>query len=425
MKILIIGSGGREHALAYVIAKSSLVDKIFWTPGNPGARKIAEIPKVSADDFSSLIAFVKKERIDLTIVGPEAPLVGGITDAFRESNLTIFGPTSSGAQIEGSKSFAKELMAKKGIPTARFQKYSDKGTALSAIKAGKPPWVIKVDGLAAGKGVSIVETAQEADTILSDIFERKIFGMSGQSVIVEDFLEGEEATVLAICDGKHILPLLSSQDHKPVYDGDMGPNTGGMGAIAPAPVVSTRVMDRVIDKILVPLVEELISRGIDYRGVIYAGLMIKDEEPYVVEFNCRFGDPEAEAIFPLIEPDLGETILMALEGNLRQHTIRWKNGYACDVVLVSGGYPGSYEKGKPIMGLELLDGVEDLTVFHAGTRETGDGVVTSGGRVLNIVGTGSSLKKAIDHTYKHVEKVSFEGMHYRKDIGFRGMRYFT
>jgi phosphoribosylamine--glycine ligase len=424
MKVLIIGSGGREHALAYLIAKSSLVDKIFWTPGNPGARNIAEIPHISADDISSLIAFVKKERIDLTVVGPEAPLVGGITDAFRESNLEIFGPTASGAQIEGSKSFAKELMAKKGIPTAGFKKYSDKGTALSAIKAGKPPWVIKANGLAAGKGVSIVQTEKEADKVLSDMFERKIFGRSGLSVIVEDFLEGEEATVLAICDGKNILPLLSSQDHKPVYDGDRGPNTGGMGAIAPAPVVSTRVMDRVIDKILMPLVEELISRGIDYRGIIYAGLMIKDEDPYVVEFNCRFGDPEAEAVFPLIKTDLCETILMALEGNLKNHTIRWKNGYACDVVLVSGGYPGSYDKGKPIMGIELLDGVEDLTVFHAGTRESGDVVVTSGGRVLNIVGTGPSLKKAIEHTYKHVEKITFEGMHFRKDIGFRGMKYF-
>jgi phosphoribosylamine--glycine ligase len=256
------------------------------------------------------------------------------------------------------------------------------------------------------------------------MFDRKLFGKSGLKVVVEDYLDGEEATVLAICDGKNVVPLISSQDHKPVHDGDTGPNTGGMGAIAPAPVVNATVMGRVIDTILLPLVGELNRRGIDYRGVLYAGLMIQEEQPSVVEFNCRFGDPEAEAVLPLMQSDLCETLLCAVNGKLKNHTVSWKRGYTCDVVLVSGGYPGRYEKGLVITGLETLNNIERLNVFHAGTKRSGHEILTNGGRVINIVGSGKTLKEAIDYTYRFVDNIFFDGMFYRTDIGFRGMKYF-
>jgi phosphoribosylamine--glycine ligase len=352
------------------------------------------------------------------------PLVSGITDLFAEEGLEVFGPTAAGARIEGSKSFAKELMLKKGIPTASFQEFSDKPSAIKALTGAEPPFVIKADGLAAGKGVYIAHSHDEAAQALSDMFDREIFGESGRHVVIEDYLQGEEATVLALCDGNRVVPLISSQDHKPIYDGDQGPNTGGMGAIAPAPVVSAQVMDRVIDTILLPLVDALQERGIDYRGVIYAGLMIQDEKPFVVEFNCRFGDPELEAVLPLMKSDLCESLLSTVQGELRNHTIQWRKGFACDVVLVSGGYPGAYEKGLGITGLDTLQGIENLTIFHAGTALSDEEVVTAGGRVLNIVGTGPTLREAIDFAYEHVERVFFDGVFYRTDIGFRGLKYF-
>jgi len=424
VKVLVLGSGGREHALAHALSKSPLVDRIFWTPGNAGARELAENPQIPLDDFVSLRAFVKSQKIDLTVVGPEAPLVDGIVDFFLEEGLRIFGPTKQGAMIEGSKSYAKQLMRDKGIPTARFREFTDRHAATVYLKEIDPPFVIKADGLAAGKGVSIVASIKEAEAVLYDLFERKVFGQSGLKVVIEDYLQGEEATVMALCDGEGIVPLLSSQDHKPVYDGDRGPNTGGMGAIAPAPVVSPDVMGRVMDEILLPLVDELRRRKIDYRGTIYVGLMIQDGNPKVVEFNCRFGDPEAEAVLPLMDSDLFEAIFRTVEGDLRGYTINWKKGYACDVVLASGGYPGNYTRGKVIEGLESLKGRDDLIVFHAGTKEENPGrIVTSGGRVLNIVGMKKTLEEAIAFTYEQIKHVHFEGMHYRKDIGFRGLKH--
>ncbi len=424
MKVLVLGSGGREHTIAHTLAKSSMVDTLYWTPGNAATRALAENPGLPLDDMDALASFAGDEGIDLTVVGPEIPLVAGITDVFHQNGLTVFGPTAQGARIEGSKSFAKQLMREKGIPTASSREFTDKISALKALRQAEPPYVLKADGLAAGKGVIVARSLDEVENALTDVFDHSVFGVSGLKVLIEDFLEGEEATVLALCDGKNILPLISSQDHKPIHDGDKGPNTGGMGAIAPAPVVSPRVMDRVIDTILLPLIEAFAEQKIDYRGVIYAGLMIKEGYPYVVEFNCRFGDPEAEVVFPLMESDLCEALLCTVKGELKNHTLTWKKGYACDVVLVSGGYPGSYEKEQLITGLDTVQGIENLTVFHAGTREAGKEVLTNGGRVLNVVGTGKTLKEAIDFTYSHVDKIFYDGIFYRTDIGFRGMKYF-
>jgi phosphoribosylamine--glycine ligase len=424
VKVLVLGSGGREHALAFTLSKSSMVERLYWTPGNAATGELAENPRIALDDLEGLASFARKEGIDLTVVGPEVPLVSGIADLFIEKGLEVFGPTAAGARIEGSKSFAKQLMRDKGIPTASFKEFSDKSSAMKALKGGEPPFVIKADGLAAGKGVYIASSHDEAEQALSDMFEREIFGESGRHVVIEDYLRGEEATVLALCDGNRVVPLISSQDHKPIQDGDQGPNTGGMGAIAPAPVVSAQVMDRVIDTILLPLVHALQEQGIDYRGVIYVGLMIRDEKPFVVEFNCRFGDPELEAVLPLMKTDLCDSLLRTVHGELKNHTIQWKRGYACDVVLVSGGYPGTFEKGLVITGLDTLRGIENLTVFHAGTSLSDEEVTSAGGRVLNIVGTGTTLREAIDFTYEHVERVFFDGMFYRTDIGFHGLEYF-
>jgi phosphoribosylamine--glycine ligase len=424
VKVLVLGSGGREHAIAHTLVKSSLVDALYWTPGNAATRELAENPGLPLDGIDALASFARDEGIDLTVVGPEIPLVAGIVDVFHQNGLTVFGPDAQGACIEGSKSFAKQLMRSKGIPTASSQEFTDKISALKALSQAEPPYVLKADGLAAGKGVIIARSLDEAENALTDMFDNKVFGTSGLKVLIEDFLEGEEATVLALCDGKNIIPLISSQDHKPIHDGDKGPNTGGMGAIAPAPVVSPMVMDRVIDTILLPLVWAFVEQKIDYRGVIYAGLMIKEGYPYVVEFNCRFGDPEAEVLFPLMESDLYEALLRTVRGELKNYTLTWKKGYACDVVLVSGGYPGSYEKEQLITGLERVKGIENLTVYHAGTREAGNEVLTNGGRVLNVVGTGKTLKDAIDFTYSHVDKIFYDGIFYRTDIGFRGMKYF-
>jgi phosphoribosylamine--glycine ligase len=402
-----------------------MVDTLYWTPGNAATPDVAENPCIALDDMDGLATFAKRESVDLTVVGPEIPLVAGITDFFHENGLTVFGPSAGGARIEGSKSFAKNVMRDKGIPTASSREFTDKVSALKALGVEDPPYVIKADGLAAGKGVFIARSLREAERALTDMFDNRVFGSSGLRVVAEDFLEGEEATVLALCDGKNIVPMISSQDHKPVHDGDQGPNTGGMGAIAPAPVVKPQVMERTIDSILLPLMDAFTEQGIEYRGIIYAGLMIKDEMPSVVEFNCRFGDPEAEAVLPLLESDLCEVLLCTANGDLRNQTLAWKKAYTCDVVLVSGGYPGTYEKEHVITGLDRAEGIENLIVFHAGTRRAGREVLTNGGRVLNVVGIGSTLREAIEYTYSHIDKFFFDGVFYRTDIGFHGMRYFA
>jgi phosphoribosylamine--glycine ligase len=421
MKVFVIGSGGREHALAVSFARSDRVENLFWTPGNGATPDLAENPGIPSDDIGKLAGFAAEEGIDLTVVGPEVPLVAGIADAFAERGLSLFGPTRSGALLEGSKEFAKEIMREQGIPTASYETFTDSSSALDYLKGASPPYVIKADGLAAGKGVTVAGSLEEAGEALQDLFERRVFGASGDRVIVEEYLSGEEATVLALCDGERVLPLLSSQDHKPVFDGDRGPNTGGMGAIAPAPVVTAEVMGRVTDRVLLPLVAGLRSRNIAYRGVVYAGLMISGGEPSVVEFNCRFGDPEAEALLPLLESDLTDAVEGCVRGDLRGCVLSWREGYACDVVLASGGYPGSYEKGRAIDGLDEAGRLPDVHVYHAGTKRDGDRTVTAGGRVLNVVGLGRRLRDAVERSYDAVEKIRFEGAHCRRDIGHHGL----
>jgi phosphoribosylamine--glycine ligase len=425
LKALVLGSGGREHAIAWSIKKSTLVDKLYWTPGNAGTEEIAENPAIQVDDFPALLKFTKEEKIDTVIVGPEVPLVEGITDFFTENGVSIFGPTSEGARLEGSKIYAKRLMKQRDIPTADFKEFYEPAPALEYIRTISPPYVIKADGLAAGKGVVIARSDEEARKTLHSMFEKKIFGSSGTRVVIEDFLEGEEATLLALCDGKSVLPLISSQDHKPAYDGDRGPNTGGMGAIAPAPVVSERVLERSMDRILFPLLKELNKRNIQYRGILYAGLMIVKEEPFVVEFNCRLGDPEAEAVLPLLDSDFYELVLATVNGTLDQCSISWREGFCCDVVLASGGYPGRYEKEKRIRGVDQFQGSGDSFLFHAGTKKVGDSIMTDGGRVLNVAGTGKTLQQAINRAYLSVQNIHFDGMFCRKDIGFRGLKYFS
>ena len=423
MNVLVLGSGGREHTIAYKLSLSNLVDRLFWAPGNGAVDEIAENPEIKLDDFDRIVSFVKQNKIDLTVVGPEAPLVAGISNRFKQEGLNIFGPDSNGAMIEGSKIFAKKLMRDTGIPTADFMEFYNYENSRRYIEKLDPPYVIKADGLAAGKGVVIANDKKSAEKALTDMFKNKIFGESGSRIVIEQFLDGEEATVLALCDGNNIVPLISSQDHKAAYDGDNGPNTGGMGAIAPAPVVNSNVMEKVVSKILKPLVKAFQSKGIEYRGVIYAGLMIIDENPHVVEFNCRFGDPEIEAVLPLMESDITELLYSTAIGDLSNISIKWKDEYCCDVVLCSGGYPGKYEKGKKIFGLENLKGKDDAFVFQAGTKREDNKLLTNGGRVLNITAIDDSLQSAIDKAYSYVSVVNFEGMYYRKDIGYRGLKH--
>lgn len=421
MKVLVIGRGGREHCLARSLAESDSVERVFWTPGNGASTETVENPGIPENDFDALAGFVRGQGVDLAVVGPEAPLVAGIADRFREEGLTVFGPSAAGARIEGSKLFAKQLMQGGSIPTAAYRKFTRVEEAVEHMSRSEPPFVIKADGLAAGKGVSIVRSVEEGREMLRLMLEERVFGESGSTVVVEEYLSGEEATMLALCDGERVIPLISSQDHKQVFDGDTGPNTGGMGAIAPAPVVTPKIMGRVVERILLPLVEQLREAGIHYRGIIYAGLMVSEGQPRVVEFNCRFGDPEAEAVIPLLESDLGETLYRTAVGDLGGLTLHWKRAYACDVVMASGGYPGPYTKNMEISGLETVED-QDLLVYHAGTRRDGDRVFTDGGRVLNVVGVGDTLRGAVDRAYRGVEAVTFQDAHYRRDIGFRGLR---
>lgn len=412
MQILIIGNGGREHAIVCALDKSPQVDRIFCTPGNAGTQEIAESPGIAADDFVELLKFAKNEKIDLTIVGPEVPLVRGISDLFMSWNLPIFGPTAPAAMIEGSKMHAKRLMKDSGIPTANFHTYYNKSGAMKY--AERFPCVVKVNGLAAGKGVFIVNSVSELATALSEIFDKKAFGASGDRIIIEEFLEGEEATILALCDGKNILPLIPSKDYKKIYDDDRGPNTGGMGAIAPAPTIDEKMMDKIMDRVFWPLMNEFRYRKIIYKGVIYAGIMICDGEPFVLEFNCRFGDPETEVVLPLLNSDFCELILCTVNGELQDYKIEWKNKCACDVVLASGGYPGAYEIGKKIEGLDIL---KNIKIFHSGTKRVGGDIYTNGGRVLNVVGMDATLSGAIRKAYDSIGLINFEGMYCRGDIG--------
>jgi phosphoribosylamine--glycine ligase len=431
MRILVIGSGGREHALVWKIAQSKLADKIFCAPGNGGISDLAECIDIKAEDMQSLLEFARKEKIDLTVVGPEAPLVLGIVDEFANHQQKIFGPTKKAAQLEASKVFAKQLMAKYNVPSADFRIFDNAIEAKDYIEQIGAPCVVKADGLAQGKGVIVAKTVDEAEESINSIMERRIFGDAGNKVIIEDCLEGEEASILAFTDSKEVIPLASSQDHKRIFDEDKGPNTGGMGAYSPAPVVTPEIFKEILEKIIYRTIDGLSREGIDYRGVLYAGIMITNQGPKVLEFNVRFGDPETQAILPRLKSDLLEVILATSDAKLNKIKkaggLTWDSRACVCVVCSQGGYPGNYEKGKEIFGLEEVKAMKDVIVFHSGTQELRNPrtqepkIVTSGGRVLGVTGLGNTIKEAIQNTYKAVEKIHFEEMHYRRDIGVKAL----
>lgn len=417
MKVLIIGSGGREHALAWKIAQSPLLTKLYAAPGNAGIAGMAECVSIAPSDIEGLVSFAKKETVDLTVVGPESPLVEGIKDRFVKEGLKLFGPGKEAARLEGSKAFAKDLMHRCGIPTAHYEVFSNVKEAKHYAIEAEMPLVIKADGLAAGKGVVVCHSSQETVDALNRIMSGDQFGKAGSKVVVEDLLEGEELSVLALTDGKKIIPLASSQDHKRAYDHDRGPNTGGMGAYSPYPKISREKLAEVVDITVKPVIEHMAKEGTPYQGILYAGLMLTGDGPYVLEYNCRFGDPEAQAVLPRLKSDILPVMMEIAEGHLKTETLDWHAKTCMSVVMASGGYPGAYEKGIRIYGLDTVQ-EEDVHVFHAGTKlnEKGE-FFTDGGRVLSVTGLGETLREAHDKAYQAVRKIRFEHAFYRRDIG--------
>lgn len=425
MNIMIIGSGGREHALAWHAARSPSTDTVYVVPGNAGTAMEAGVRNVELDtsNFQSLIDFARDQDVGLTIIGPEAPLVAGIVDTFQAAGLACFGPTREAAQLEGSKAFSKDFLKRHNIPTATYACFSEVPAALAYLAEQSLPIVIKADGLAAGKGVIIATTREEAEAAIADMLSGNRFGTAGHRVVIEEFMAGEEASFIALVDGRHALPFATTQDHKARDDGDRGPNTGGMGAYSPAPVVSPEIHQRVMDEIIMPTVRGMAEEGRDYTGFLYAGLMIDAEgNPRVVEYNCRFGDPEAQPIMMRLKSDLVTLCLAALEQRLDTVSIDFDERAALGVVLAAGGYPGSYEKGSPINGLDTAEDSEDVKIFHAGTRSDLDRVLTNGGRVLCVTALADSVTAAQQRAYEVADKVRWDGVYYRRDIGYRAIR---
>ncbi|MGB5346626.1 MAG: phosphoribosylamine--glycine ligase [Woeseia sp.] len=423
MKVLIVGGGGREHALAWKCAQSDRVREVLVAPGNAGTALETRVRNVAvaADDIDALLELAALEMIGLTIVGPEAPLVAGIVDRFRERGLPCFGPTAAAAQLEGSKAFTKDFLKRHDIPTAAYQTFSEVAPALTYLQQSAIPVVIKADGLAAGKGVVVAQTLAEAEDAVRDMLSAKRFGEAGARIVIEEFLQGEEASFIVMCDGHSIVPLATSQDHKARDDGDTGPNTGGMGAYSPAPVITPELERRVMRDVIEATIAGLRADGIVYTGFLYAGLMIgSDGVPRVLEFNCRFGDPETQPILARLNTDLFTLCQAAVEGRLAQQQVRWDARAALGVVIAAGGYPEAYQKGKKITGLPALeDGASK--VFHAGTALDGDAVVTAGGRVLCVVGLGNSVSEASEFAYAQVDRIRFDGAFCRRDIGYRAI----
>jgi phosphoribosylamine--glycine ligase len=421
MKVLVIGSGGREHALVWKIAQSPLVEKIYAAPGNAGIAEHAECLPVAAEDIGSLCTLALEKRIDLTVVGPEAPLVSGIVDQFRSKRLLIFGFDRDGARLEGSKVWAKEFMRRHRIPTGNFRVFDEAAASLDAVRSAAPPVVIKADGLAAGKGVVIANTREEAALTVESMMTERAFGSAGEKIIIEQFLAGDEVSVLALTDGKDYRLFVPSQDHKRAFDGDTGPNTGGMGAYAPVPSYGAGLADRVRREIIEPTFEGMKREGIAAAGVLYFGLIITGDGPKVLEYNCRFGDPETQAILPIFAGDLAETMLEAARGNLRRVSFENSGDAGVCVVIASGGYPGSYRKGYRIEGIEEARS-RGCIVFHAGTVLKDGAVETSGGRVLGVTATAPSLRAALARAYEGAEAIRFTDCFYRRDIGKKGLR---
>jgi len=421
MKILVVGSGGREHALVWKIAQSPKVSKVYCAPGNAGISEQATLVSIQANDLNRLLEFALKEKIDLTVVGPEDPLTRGIVDLFESKGLLIFGASKKAAEIEGSKAFAKEMMKKYHIPTASYEIFDHRNEAVKYIRNQGAPIVVKADGLAAGKGVIVCKTVEEAIHSVDQIMVEKIFGNAGNRVVVEEYLVGEEASYIAFTDGKTILPMASSQDHKPILDGDQGPNTGGMGAYSPAPVVTDEVHEKIVEKILRPVIYGMGEEGRPYKGVLYAGLMIHKGHPKVLEFNARFGDPETQPVLMRMKGDIVPILEACMKGTLSQHKIEWDSRSSVCVVMASKGYPGDYEKGKIIEGLKEVSRMERVFVFHAGTTLIDGQIMTNGGRVLGVAGLGEDIPRAIERAYQAVKKISWDGVHYRTDIGQKAL----
>ena len=417
MNILVIGSGGREHALYWKLSESPQTEQIYAIPGNPGMGASAAI---ALDDHAAILRFAKEHEIGLVVVGPEVPLMNGLVDELEAAGIRAFGPRANAAEIEGSKSFAKDLMKKYGIPTARYEVFTAAEPARAYIRQEGAPIVVKADGLAAGKGVIVAMTEQEALDAVDAIMEDHSFGDAGARVVIEEFMEGEEASLLAFTDGTTIRPMISAQDHKRAYDGDRGPNTGGMGTYAPAPVMTPEMTERAVEEILKPTIAAMAKEGRVYRGCLYLGLMVTADGPKVVEFNARFGDPETQVVLPLLDSDLVAIMCACADGTLADVPIRWKEGAAVCVVLASGGYPGHYDKGQEIHGLADAEAMGAL-VFHAGTAMKDGKLVTNGGRVLGVVGRGADISSAVDAAYAAATKISFKDAYYRKDIAHRAL----
>ncbi len=421
VKALIVGSGGREHALAWVLLQSPGITEVVCIPGNGGTAALPNCRNLALDvnDFEGIARFALVNNLELVVVGPEQPLANGITDYLQAQGLKVFGPSQAGAQIEASKAWSKALMVEAGIPTAAARVFEEEAAAVAYLQQQGVPIVVKADGLAAGKGVIVAQTLEQATEAIADIFSGK-FGEAGNRVVIEEFMTGQEASVLAVTDGQTIRPLLPAQDHKAIGEGDTGPNTGGMGAYAPTPVVTPEMMTRIQREVLEPAIATLRRRGIDYRGVLYAGLMITPAgDPSVVEFNCRFGDPETQAVLPLLDTPLDEVMLACIGGKLADlPPLAWKPGAAACVVIAAEGYPESYPKGMEIFGLTDADAAGAM-VFHAGTRRQGDSILADGGRVLGVTGLGDTSEAAIANAYAGVDKICFENMYFRRDIGYR------
>jgi phosphoribosylamine--glycine ligase len=420
LKILVIGGGGREHALCWKLAHSREVHKIYCAPGNAGTALVAENVPLSATDVEGLRLFAEHQKVDLTVVGPEAPLIAGVVDAFEARGLRIFGPSKEPAMLEGSKAFAKEMMRRADIPTAGFEVFDDPARARDYLRAQRFPIVVKADGAAAGKGVVIAKDYAEADEAVRRMMEERVFGASGDRVVLEECLVGEEASVMAFVDGDTVAPMVAVQDHKRAFDGDQGPNTGGMGAYAPVPNAPKAVVDEVVNRIIAPAIDAVRETGIPYRGILYAGVMLTASGPMCLEFNCRFGDPETQVVLPLLETDLAEVLTAVADVELEKVPVTFARRSAVSVVLASGGYPGPYESGKVITGLADAAKLDAVAVFHAGTKPGENGeVLTDGGRVLSVTATGESFAEARERCYAAVGKIRFDGAFYRTDIGAR------
>lgn len=421
MKVAVIGGGGREHTLAWKLSQSPQVEQVYAIPGSDAMASFATCVPASVSDLDYIAKYCKEHGVDLVVVGPEVPLTEGIADVCGQYGIPVFGPNKAAAQMEGSKAFAKDLMAKYNVPTAKYATFTNEAEAKAYIKEQGAPIVIKADGLAAGKGVVVAQTVEEALDAVTAMMEDHVFGASGGQIVIEECMVGEEASLLAFVDGKTIVPMIAAQDHKRIFDNDEGPNTGGMGAYAPAPVVTPEIRKSVLDTILRPVVAGLKKEGITYQGCLYAGLMITAEGPKVVEFNCRFGDPETQAVLPLLDGDLAQIMLACANGTLTADMVHWKDAAACCVIMASKGYPASSHKGDVITGLDTVE--DDVMVFHSGTKKVNGNFVTNGGRVLGVTAVAPTLQEAIDKAYDNVKRISFDGQQVRSDIGAKGLKH--